>query len=251
MLPPDKLLSKFLRRLPIRFMHCRQAQAFACPMEPCLQARMVWHFGSSPSAYKNNSWISPPASVCCLSIALTGACVGVLLLDDPPVKAVQGRGRLPCECAGRHSHAQSHGDSAQLVGFNVPPPQQEQSASQHRSMWAPWCAHAGRFPFKEAADENLPQQTKLKAMFPRIAKAVFQRPTWVSPGCCDLLNGMLQPDPDTRLTVAGVMAHPWFLQGACLPPSAIFFWLAPASLSCWGVKTAKSPTAKGPWAPVP
>ncbi|KAK9807147.1 hypothetical protein WJX73_000269 [Symbiochloris irregularis] len=76
----------------------------------------------------------------------------------------------------------------------------------------------GRFPFKEAGDETLAQQTKLKAMFPRIVKAQYARPTWVSAGACGLISGMLTPDPAQRLTVKGVLTHPWFLQD--LSPSA-------------------------------
>ena len=71
----------------------------------------------------------------------------------------------------------------------------------------------GQFPFKEAGDENMSQQNKLKAMFPRIVRAQYQRPTWVSHSSCHLLEGMLQPDLSKRLSVAQVLAHPWFMDG--------------------------------------
>lgn len=40
----------------------------------------------------------------------------------------------------------------------------------------------------------------------------------VSPACLDLLARLLVPGPDQRLCMAGIQAHPWFLEG--LPPGA-------------------------------
>ena len=73
---------------------------------------------------------------------------------------------------------------------------------------------AGQYPFREAADEKLPAQTKLKAMFPRIVKANFKKPDWISPSCIDLLEKMMTVDSDERIEVADVMKHPWYLEGA-------------------------------------
>lgn len=58
------------------------------------------------------------------------------------------------------------------------------------------------------------QQNKLKAIFPRIVNAQFTRPTWVSQASCELLEGMLQPDLKRRFSLADVLAHPWFTEGA-------------------------------------
>ncbi len=41
----------------------------------------------------------------------------------------------------------------------------------------------------------------------------------VSAACLDLLNRLLQPNPDKRLRIEAVIRHPWFLQD--LPQEAL------------------------------
>jgi len=41
----------------------------------------------------------------------------------------------------------------------------------------------------------------------------------LSPGCCSLLRALLQPNPERRISMADIKAHPWFLTD--LPPKAI------------------------------
>ena len=42
--------------------------------------------------------------------------------------------------------------------------------------------------------------------------------TTVSEGCIDLLKGILQPDPATRMTIEDIIRHPWYATG--LPEGA-------------------------------
>jgi serine/threonine-protein kinase SRK2 len=41
----------------------------------------------------------------------------------------------------------------------------------------------------------------------------------LTPECCKLLRAMLQPDPEQRVKMAGIMSDSWFLTH--LPPNAI------------------------------
>ena len=53
-------------------------------------------------------------------------------------------------------------------------------------------------------------------MFPRIVSARFPQPAWLGEDCLSLLRGMMEADPSKRLTVDGVLSHPWFLHGELL-----------------------------------
>ena len=75
------------------------------------------------------------------------------------------------------------------------------------------CWYTGRYHLREPSDEKLSPQLKLKAMFPRIVRAQFPKPSWMTPSCCDLLSGLLQVQAEKRLTVTDVLAHPWFQEG--------------------------------------
>lgn len=43
-----------------------------------------------------------------------------------------------------------------------------------------------------------------------IEDGVYFLPKYLSPDACSLINGMLHVDPVKRITVADIMAHPWF-----------------------------------------
>ena len=45
----------------------------------------------------------------------------------------------------------------------------------------------------------------------RIIKADFPRPAELSADCFSLLDAMLNVDTELRITVQGIMQHPWFL----------------------------------------
>ena len=34
-----------------------------------------------------------------------------------------------------------------------------------------------------------------------------------SPGVKDMLTGLLNPDPEARMTISQILQHPWFLEG--------------------------------------
>jgi serine/threonine protein kinase len=70
---------------------------------------------------------------------------------------------------------------------------------------------AGRYPF----DTNMPEDARLEIMCQRPLAGL---PAHLSPGCRDLLEQMLHPNPDARITVAAIKQHPWFLKD--LPPGA-------------------------------
>jgi serine/threonine protein kinase len=46
-------------------------------------------------------------------------------------------------------------------------------------------------------------------MLRQILKAAYTIPAHVSPGCRELLQAMIRVIPDTRITIPGIMAHPW------------------------------------------
>lgn len=74
------------------------------------------------------------------------------------------------------------------------------------------------------------------AVIRRIAAAEWQLPPHlpVSPACRDLLNRILVPDPAQRLTMAGILEHPWFL--ADLPDGALEF--NAGEFESWGTRKA-------------
>ncbi|KAK6918198.1 Protein kinase domain [Dillenia turbinata] len=63
---------------------------------------------------------------------------------------------------------------------------------------------AGYLPFDEA---------NLMALYKKILKADFACPPWFSSGAKKLINRILDPNPLTRITIAGVLEDPWFKKG--------------------------------------
>lgn len=51
-----------------------------------------------------------------------------------------------------------------------------------------------------------------RATYRRIAKVEFQIPDYVSPEAADLINKLLQHDPEKRLDLNAVLLHPWILK---------------------------------------
>jgi len=70
---------------------------------------------------------------------------------------------------------------------------------------------AGRYPFPT----SLPEQQRLQLM----TKRPLQLPPRLSPQCRGLLEALLHPNPDERITISGIKQHPWFLQE--LPQGAL------------------------------
>ena len=63
-------------------------------------------------------------------------------------------------------------------------------------------------------------------MFPRILAADFPKPDWLSPGCVNLLSRMICADPARRVSVEGVLRHPWFRTGMHACPALLPLKLA-------------------------
>ena len=63
---------------------------------------------------------------------------------------------------------------------------------------------AGFLPFDEPT---------MSALFRKIQKAEFSYPTWFTPLLKDLLNQILVPDPEVRITLATIQQHAWFIEG--------------------------------------
>ncbi|KAJ4720203.1 Non-specific serine/threonine protein kinase [Melia azedarach] len=63
---------------------------------------------------------------------------------------------------------------------------------------------AGYLPFHDS---------NLMAMYRKIAKADFKFPSWFSPEVCRLLSRILDPNPNTRISIGKLMENPWFKKG--------------------------------------
>ncbi len=70
---------------------------------------------------------------------------------------------------------------------------------------------AGFLPFDEP---------HMSALFRKIQKADFTYPSWFTSEVRGLLDAILVPDPAKRLTLSGIMDHPWFNAGASEAGSA-------------------------------
>ncbi|CAI9097173.1 OLC1v1033537C1 [Oldenlandia corymbosa var. corymbosa] len=64
--------------------------------------------------------------------------------------------------------------------------------------------NAGYLPFND---------TNLMVMYRKIYKGDFRCPKWTSPELKSLLSRLLDPNPDTRITLDETIAHPWFQLG--------------------------------------
>lgn len=56
----------------------------------------------------------------------------------------------------------------------------------------------------------------LMTMYKKIYRGDFRFPKWISPGLRSLISQMLDPNPETRITIEGadgITSHPWFLSG--------------------------------------
>uniref|UniRef100_A0ACD5W0F6 Uncharacterized protein n=1 Tax=Avena sativa TaxID=4498 RepID=A0ACD5W0F6_AVESA len=65
---------------------------------------------------------------------------------------------------------------------------------------------AGQLPFKGA---------NLSLLYKRIAHSDYKCPEWFSVDARKLLARLLDPNPKTRITVAKIMARPWFREDPC------------------------------------
>ena len=77
-----------------------------------------------------------------------------------------------------------------------------------------WVCRAAAFPFWRPEDDLTVDTgdslSRLRCMMSRILTGDCQLPAHVSPSCASLIRGMLTVDPLQRMTIADIMAHPWF-----------------------------------------
>lgn len=66
---------------------------------------------------------------------------------------------------------------------------------------------SGFLPFD---DRNLP------LMYKQMQRRDFKFPDWFSPAARRLISKLLDPNPDTRLSIEGLMNHPWFKRSLSL-----------------------------------
>ncbi|KAJ3674728.1 hypothetical protein LUZ60_005344 [Juncus effusus] len=66
---------------------------------------------------------------------------------------------------------------------------------------------AGFLPFD---DSNLP------LMYKKIQRRDYEFPSWFSPSARKLINRLLDPNPDTRLSIEALSDHPWFKRSLSL-----------------------------------
>lgn len=62
---------------------------------------------------------------------------------------------------------------------------------------------AGYLPFDE---------TDLPSLYNKINAADFECPSWFSPAATSLIHKILNPSPETRITIEGIKRDPWFME---------------------------------------
>lgn len=55
------------------------------------------------------------------------------------------------------------------------------------------------------------------AMRAKVIHGVYAEPEWLSPMARDLIRGILRKEPGERLSVRGILGHPWFTQASVSP----------------------------------
>lgn len=76
----------------------------------------------------------------------------------------------------------------------------------------------GLYPF-ERVEDAADARTAVQNVLSRIARVEYQIPDNMSPELQDLLGRMLVKDPGQRITMPGIMAHPWFQKN--MPPGLL------------------------------
>ncbi|EGO19924.1 hypothetical protein SERLADRAFT_442739 [Serpula lacrymans var. lacrymans S7.9] len=93
-----------------------------------------------------------------------------------------------------------------------------------------YCLLTGTLPFDDD-DEAV--------MRDKVIRGEYEDPEWLSTDARDLIRNILQKDPTTRLSIAQILASPWFSQPSSLDPSSS---LRQATLS----ETTPSPVCENP-----
>ena len=61
----------------------------------------------------------------------------------------------------------------------------------------------------------------LQQLSEKILSGVYKPASWMSPEAADLLSRMLTLDPDQRITLEGVWAHPWVARAQRWEPPGV------------------------------
>lgn len=71
-----------------------------------------------------------------------------------------------------------------------------------------------KYPFRRTEDDALRPANKLHVMLQRILEVNYELPAslQVSAECRDLLSRILVAEPAKRISIAGIMQHPWYCQ---------------------------------------
>ncbi len=67
----------------------------------------------------------------------------------------------------------------------------------------------GRYPFERPGDDRLGVMGKQTMVIQRILRRDVEFPATLSSGCRDLLDKLLTLDPQKRITIPEIQAHPW------------------------------------------
>ncbi|CAD7704929.1 unnamed protein product [Ostreobium quekettii] len=77
----------------------------------------------------------------------------------------------------------------------------------------------GNYPFSQTEDNKMTEDLRQKQVLNRIVALEYRMPPDLTPECQDLIRKILVTDPRRRLTITGIMEHPWYKVG--LPPNAL------------------------------
>lgn len=76
----------------------------------------------------------------------------------------------------------------------------------------------GKYPFSHKEDAEFRVEEQHRLVLNRILELKYTLPAFLSASCADLVRRLLDPNPDTRITIPDIIQHPWHKVG--LPPSA-------------------------------
>jgi len=76
----------------------------------------------------------------------------------------------------------------------------------------------GKYPFSSKEDAEFRVEEQHRLVLNRILELKYSIPPFLSAPCADLVQRLLDPNPDTRITIPDIIQHPWHKIG--LPPTA-------------------------------
>ncbi len=69
----------------------------------------------------------------------------------------------------------------------------------------------GRYPFERPGDTRFPDLNKNQMVIQRILRRDVEFPATLSSEVRDLLDKLLTLDPNKRITIPEIQAHPWYV----------------------------------------